>query len=135
MAALTIGLAARRAPPRSERGSVLLIVAVMGLLAMGLWMLAWRATHDAIRLERVTVQRALRAASAQQALAAGLELLRTGRPPFDDYMCLATITSGAHEYVCALTYTSQGSADDWSVQARLATESEQNNLPPLPGSF
>jgi hypothetical protein len=128
-------MAALRSLPRAERGQVLLIVAVLGLLAMALWMLAWRATHDAIRLERVATRRGIRAASVQPALAEGLDLLRTGRPPIDGYACIANITSGAGDYACTVTYSSQGSPDDWSVEARLATETEQGNLPPMPSSF
>jgi len=124
-----------RASRRRESGQVLLIVAVLGLLAMGIWLLAWRATHDAIRLERIAVQRHFRADTAQLALARGLALLRTGRPPLDDYSCQTTIASDLGEHTCAVTYTSQGSQDDWSVAARLATESEQANLPPMPSSF
>ena len=120
---------------RGERGQILLVVTVLGLLATGLWMLTWRATHDAIRLERVAVRRATRAESVQPALAQGLALLRTGRPPLDPYACLTTIAGGAVEYDCTVTYASQGSPDDWSVQARLATESEQGTLPPMPASF
>jgi hypothetical protein len=126
---------ASRAPHRGERGQVLLIAAVLGLLAMGLWMLAWRSTHDAIRLERIAVQRHLRADTAQRALAQGLALLRTGRPPFDDYSCQTTIASDTGDHVCAVTYISEGSEDDWSVEARLATESEQANLPTMPSTF
>ena len=134
MAALTRSPNAA-APRRGERGQVLLIVALLGLLAMGIWLLAWRATHDAIRLERVAVQRHLRADTAQRALALGLALLRTGRPPFDDYSCQTTIASDLGDHVCAVTYISEGSEDDWSVEARLATESEQANLPTMPSSF
>ena len=53
----------------------------VGLLAMGLWMLAWRATHDAIRMERVTVQRALRAA-IELAVAGGQKALRQSSAVF-----------------------------------------------------
>jgi hypothetical protein len=114
---------------------VLLIIAVMGLLAMGLWMLAWRATHDAIRLERVTVQRDLRAGSVQQALALGLTLLQTGRPPIDPYVCVVTVTHAGEDHTCAVTYTSEGTQDDWTVEAHLATESDIANLPAMPSKF
>ena len=137
MAALDRHAAKREAPRtrRGERGQILLLVAVLGLLAMGTWVLTWRATHDAIRLERIAVWRAARAESVQPALAQGLALLRTGRPPLDPYACVTTIAGGEAEHACTVTYTSQGSQDDWSVQARLATESEQGTLPPMPASF
>ncbi len=42
---------------RGEQGYVLLFTAVIGLLAMGLWSLALRATHDTIRIERFVEHR------------------------------------------------------------------------------
>jgi hypothetical protein len=120
---------------RGERGQVLLLVTVLGLLAMGLWLLAWRSTHDAIRMERIAVQRAIRAGSAQAALAQGLDLLASGRPPTDPFVCQTTMTSGADSFACAVSYVSQGSPDEWLVRARLATDDEQAELPAMPGSF
>ena len=48
---------------RSERGFVLLYASILGLLAMGLWMLAWRGTHDTIRTEKFEVSRNVRSDS------------------------------------------------------------------------
>jgi hypothetical protein len=126
----------RRAPPRrGERGQVLLIVTALGLLAMAAWGLAWRATHDAIRTERVVVQRAQRTASVLPALAHGAAALRGGHPPSDPYECLDTIVDGTDSWDCRLLFTSQGSAETWVVSCRLATPAEAASLPALPVAF
>ena len=48
---------------RSQSGYVLLYSAVLGLLAMGMWALAWRAVHDTIRTEKFEVSRSVRSDS------------------------------------------------------------------------
>jgi hypothetical protein len=115
---------------RGERGHVLLITAVMGL-----WVTAWRATHDAIRTERFVVRRGIRAHSVQQALARGLALLQTGRPPTDPYACLVTLTHDGASWDCVVGFESQGNPNDWSVDVRLALEDEASGLPGMPASF
>jgi len=124
-----------RATRRGERGAVLLIVTVLGLLAMAVWGLAWRATHDAIRVEGFVVQRDARARSVLPALAHGIALLRLGHPPTDPYECIDTVADGAETHACTLVFTSQGSSETWRVDARLATEEEQSELPPMPATF
>jgi hypothetical protein len=122
-------------PRRGERGSVLLLVAVFGLLAMGLWGLAWRSTHDAIRVERFTVQRNARARSVLPALAHGVALLRTGHPPEDPYVCLDTVVDGAVSYPCVVSFESQADTEHWLVEARAATSEEEDDLPAMPADF
>jgi hypothetical protein len=130
-----------RLPPartrRGQRGSVLMIVAVMGVLAMGFWALALRGTHDAIRDENFVLRRQDRTESVLPALAQVVELLHSGRPPEDPYACLVTLVAGANEstWHCAVTATSQGDQDHWLLEAHLATEEEQETLPPAPVSF
>ena len=122
-------------PKRAERGQVLLVVAVMGLLAMAAWGLAWRATHDAIRVERVVVKRAARSASVLPALAHGVARLRGGHPPTDPYECIETVIDGADTWNCVLLFTSQVNSQTWEVSSRLATPQEVANLPQLPPAF
>ncbi len=124
-----------RATRRGERGQVLLIVTVLGLLAMAAWGLAWRATHDAIRTDRVMVQRALRTASVLPALAHGAAALRGGHPPSDPFECIDTLIDGTESYDCLLLFTSQINSETWQVSCRIATPSEVSSLPTLPLAF
>jgi hypothetical protein len=120
---------------RAERGSVLMIVTVMGVLAMALWGLAWRGTHDDIRLERAEVLRDTRTHSLYPALADMVDLLRSGRPPSDPYACLVTVTDATGEWTLAATFSSDGDADHWQVDCRAATETQIAELPAAPPSF
>jgi hypothetical protein len=120
---------------RGQRGSVLMIVAVMGVLAMGFWALALRGTHDAIRDEDFVLRRKHRTQSVLPALAQVVELLHSGRPPDDPYACLVNITGGNNFWPCAVTATSQGDQDHWLLEAHLATDEEQATLPAAPLSF
>ena len=122
-------------PRRHERGSVLLFTVISGLLAMGVWVLAWRATHDAIRVEKFSVGREVRRESSLEALSRGTALLRTGRPPSDPYQALVTVDGASTTYTCTVTYTSDIDQDHWIVDVRKATVEEQGSLPALPSSF
>jgi hypothetical protein len=120
---------------RGERGSVLMLVSVMGLLAMALWGLAWRGTHDDIRLERRELQAEVRTRSLYPALADMLDLLRSGRPPSDPYECLVSISDATGGWQVAASFSSDGDQDHWVVDCRAATSSQIANLPPAPPSF
>ena len=134
MASMNHERAGRRSQ-RGEGGYVILYVTILGLLAMGLWGLAWRATHDTIRTEKFEVRRAVRSEGVAAALAEGLLLLETGRPPSDPFQCVKTVANGTDSYACTLTYTSQGDQDHWEVTSRIATPDELQNLSPAPGTF
>ena len=120
---------------RGESGSALLAVAVMGLLAMGVFALAWRSTHDAIRVERFTVLVERRAASVQTAVAQGVDLLQTGLPPTDPYLCVATIVQADQTYACTVMFSQAAPTGPWSIESWPATVDEQATLPALPVSF
>jgi hypothetical protein len=120
---------------RREQGSVLMIVTVMGLLSMAFFGLAWRGTHDDIRLERRERLCDTRTRSLYPALADMLDLLRSGRPPTDPYECLVTIVDGADEWQIAATFSSDGDQDHWHVDCRLATSEQLAGLPAAPTSF
>ncbi|GJM22072.1 MAG: hypothetical protein DHS20C15_19870 [Planctomycetota bacterium] len=123
-----------RARP-SEQGAALVLVTVMGFLALAIFVRAWRGTHDAIRTESYVVARALRDESVGEALAAGIHLLETGRPPSDPYSAVLTVSATQGDVDCTLTWTSAGDLDTWDVSARLATAIESFNLEELPSSF
>ena len=120
---------------RRERGSVLMIVTVMGVLSMALFGLAWRGTHDDIRLERRERLCETRARSLYPALADMLDLLRSGRPPIDPYECIVSISDGADEWQVVATFSSDGDQDHWNVDCRAATSEQFAELPAAPLSF
>ncbi len=113
---------------------MLLYTAVLGLLAMGIWLLAWRGTHDAIRTERFTVARTIRSESVLQAAALGIDLLRTGRPPSDPYECQVTVTGVTQSYDCAVVFATAGDQDTWDVQSWVMDDDDPA-LPAMPTSF
>ena len=120
---------------RREAGHTLTVVAVMVVLAMAVWMLAWRATHDAIRIERFAVLRETRGHRVAEAAARFAAVLRTGRPPEDPYACKVTTDWQGEAKACVVEASSEGDADHWQVAARMATELESSTLDELPPSF
>lgn len=129
-------MAAVNASRRGERGHVLLVVAVMGLLAMALWGQAWRATHDGMRLERFERLRDERTRGLEPALERMVDLLRSGRPPADPYECLVTVSEGPTEFwQVKATFASGVDDDHWTVDCRFATPGEAAGLPAAPASF
>lgn len=117
---------------RGERGFALVFSALVGILSMGIWVLSYRATLDAVRVERFHLVRERRAASVTRALAEGVSLLRTGRPPSDPYACVVTTDAG---FDCRVTYTSLVGDTVWDVDAELATPTDIATLPTMPASF
>ena len=114
----------------------LVLMSLIGFLAMAIWMLAWRATHDTIRVERVSVQRELRARSTLKALALAADLLRTGIPPESPYECLFAVDDEDDEELFITTrFTRDGSNFDWEITAMDSTSAEVINLPLAPLSF
>lgn len=120
---------------RSERGSALVIVTVIGLLSLGLFGLAWRGTHDAIRVESFERRRAERDESILVALADGVSLLESGRPPSDPFSALMAITGELGDYDCTVTWSSAGDLDTWDVSVAESTEAELLLLDPAPARF
>jgi hypothetical protein len=125
-----------RQATRGERGHVLLVVAVLGMLCMALWGQAWRSTHDAIRVERFERLRDERTRALEPALERMVDLLRTGRPPSDPFDCLVLVTEDVTTFWnVRATFASEGDADHWSVDCRLATADDLATLPGAPTTF
>ena len=118
-----------------ERGSVLVATAIIAMLAMAVWAIAFRATLDSIRVERFFVNRHERDSSVTRALAAATGLLQTGHPPTDPYSCIVTVVDGEVTYDCTVSYTKVGNPDTWFIESRPSTESELATLPPAPSTF
>ena len=119
-------------PTRRERGHLLVWVAVFGILSMGYWAIAFRATRDCIRAERATLLRQTRDQGVAKALAAAVALLRTGTPSESPYECVVTPNGGP---ACTATYASTDNEDEWTVEVRPATSAEIEDLPAAPTTF
>ncbi|MCB9899551.1 MAG: hypothetical protein H6825_16210 [Planctomycetes bacterium] len=120
---------------RGERGSAVMLVAVLGFLTMALWMTAWRATHDGIRGEAFAVQREQRGAVVSEAAARCAALLRTGEPPRNRFGCLVEVEVDGERQTCCVTFTRTDDPDVWDLDAHPADERELKTLGPMPISF
>ena len=72
-----------RAARRAERGHALLLVALVSSFVLGLFVVAWRSTHDAIEVEAYQEDRVFRDDVITESVGLAIQLLRTGRPPTD----------------------------------------------------
>jgi hypothetical protein len=117
-----------------ERGLALVLTAVLGIIAMALWILTYRTTMDGIRAETRVIDREARDTTVTRALAAALALLRTGPPSATDVSYLFTVVNGAETTICTVTYTNTG-GDAWDVDARIATEDDIDTFDDAPPDF
>jgi hypothetical protein len=117
--------------PRRQ-GYTLLIVLGFVILFTALLGLAYQQLQSAVLVETVNEQESIRDQGSVQAVAYGLELLETGTPPSDPYVCGVTIqtTAGAKSYV--VTFTSNGTSG-WIVQA--APQQLGQSPDPMPSAF
>lgn len=121
--------------PRGQRGSALVLVAVLGFLTMALWATAYRATHDSIRAEAFAVRRQQVGQEAAEALARALELLRTGEPPGDAPQYIVELTTDGETRAYLVSYELSRGRTQYQVESRPATERERSGLPALPVRF
>jgi len=113
------------------------MAAVISLLALAIWALAFRSTMDLIRTEKQMMLREERDTSVTRALAAGIALLHTGPPPTfpSPYQCLFIVTGGEEDVVCTVSYTESSPPGTWTVASVLASEADQAALLEAPASF
>ncbi len=120
----------------NERGSALILTAVISLLIMSIWALAYRSTSDLIRVEKQTTLRSDRDTTVTTALAAAVALLHTGPPtitfPDTEYQCIFIV--GPDSTKCTATYTEPVSGT-WNVECILSTDDDILNLPDAPAAF
>lgn len=122
----------RRLGRRRERGHLLVWVAVFGILSMGYWAIAFRATGDCIRAERAMLLRQTRDQGVARALAAAVALLRTGTPAESPYECVVTTDDGSKS---TATYTRTLNDGEWTVEVHPATAEDISGLPAAPTTF
>lgn len=120
---------------REERGHVMLLATILGVVAFSAWALAFLTTRDLIRTERLIRVRSERDDSVTRALAQGLRLLRTDMPPYEPYACVMKIAGEKDSYACTVTFQMEGTKRTWSVTAGRSTEEEMGTLPPAPQTF
>ncbi|MDJ0976363.1 MAG: hypothetical protein QNJ98_18015 [Planctomycetota bacterium] len=117
----------------SERGHALLVVTLISVLALTLWLVTWGSTGSLVRAEGYADRMADRDAGPLRAVAAGVDLLRTGLPPAVPYSCI--YQPGGTAAPCTLTFREGDDEDTWHVDAELATTEEQASLPETPATF
>ena len=119
--------------PRSERGHALLVVTLISTLALTLWLITWGSTGSLVRAESYAERMAARDAGPLRAVAAGVDLLRTGLPPTTPYSCI--YKPGGTAAPCTLTFREGDDKQTWHVDAELATTEEQASLSETPATF
>lgn len=117
---------------RPRRGYVLLFVLAFLLVFLGLLGVACRQTAGALRVEAVRKQQAVRDQGSVHALARGMALLETGRPPSNPYVCGLSIDTPLGVRAYKVTFTSSGN-DSWTVSVALATDGDDPT--PMPSIF
>jgi len=113
-------------------GYALLIVLGFVILFAALLGMAYQQLQSAVLIETVNEQEAQRDQGSVQALALGLQLLETGTPPSDPYVCGVTVQTATGPSSYVVTFTANGSSS-WTVQAaRLQTGQSPD---PMPSTF
>ncbi len=116
----------------SRRGYALLTVSVFLVLMLATTGVVHRHLSSTLRIERARVRTEQRDEALIHALAKALELLETGTPPSDPYVCGTTINTSQGPESITVTFTSEIGAI-WSVHARPTAPDE--NPQPMPATF
>lgn len=117
-------------------GHALILAAMLGVLAMTMWLVAYRATEDALAFAQGEEQRRLRTEILPEAIARGARLLETGVPPTSGFRCVSRHRNAAGDWVAiTLRYERLGAANRWAIRATPSTPQEKRALEPLPTWF
>ncbi len=101
-------------------------------LTLALVGITQRELATVLRIKRAQTQVELRDEGSVHALAQALQLLETGLPPSDPYLCATDVETSLGTRSYRVTYTSLV-ADQWTVQAEPTPEDE--SPPPMPATF
>jgi hypothetical protein len=121
-----------RAPARA--GYSLTLALVFVVLMLGVIALASRRIGTALRVAAARSQKLARDEGALQAAAKALDLLETGNPPSDPFVCqvvVAGATDGV-ERTITVTFASEG-PDLWAITAAPAQPGDEAT--PMPAKF
>jgi hypothetical protein len=110
----------------------LALVLIYTTLILSIWSVANRQTVDLVRLKERLWQREMENQEVRcrrLALAYGLALLETGRPPSDPYECEAVVQTPSGSLAFVVRFESVGGQSKWQVSARLKEGTDPSNLP------
>ncbi|GJM22990.1 MAG: hypothetical protein DHS20C15_29050 [Planctomycetota bacterium] len=111
-----------------EQGSFVVLVSVIGLLSMAFWMSAYRATHDALRMESQLQRAARHAAFVDEGLRLASSALEHAEPPRDHFRCLWFVKSDLESGWLTAIYE-RVRHHTWSVMVAPASERDLRKLP------
>src|SRR3954467_1526434 len=97
-----------------------------------MWALAFRTSASALRVEEARSHRDARSTWTAPAMAAGLRLLETGRPPLDTYTCKLPLTQDSQTKYFLLAFDKIGPTR-WTINVE-PTDSEDPS-PDAPATF
>ena len=109
-----------------------MLVVFFNLLFLALLGVAWRETASALRVQSVRDVQARCDQGTIPALAMAIELLETGSPPSDPYVCVASIDTADGLRDFTVTFTGEGE-NQWAIHAAATASGE--NPSPMPETF
>jgi len=105
---------------------------VFVVLAMLLWAAVYSQMASSLRVEKACQLRLDQARGPIRAMAWGLSLLETGKPPWNPYSCKVNVDEQSElQYVITFTKIEE---NKYKIEVRPATESD-SLLPPPPSNF
>lgn len=115
-----------------RRGYALMLVMFFNLLFLSLLGVAWRGAGSALRLQAVRQVQNRRDQGVIPALAQAMQLLETGTPPSDPYVCGVALNTSEGARSFTVTFTSEGE-NLWAVRGA-PTASGESPIP-MPETF
>ncbi|MFV2069235.1 MAG: hypothetical protein ACC645_19900 [Pirellulales bacterium] len=116
----------------ARRGCALMTVSVFLVLMLAMTGVVHRHLSSTLRIAQARVQTEQRDEALIHALAKALELIETGTPPSDPYVCGTTIDTSQGLESITVTYGNE-IGGIWSVHA--APTGPDENPQPMPASF
>ena len=123
---------AHRNKRSARRGYALMTVSVFLVLMLALTSVVHRHLSSTLRIEKARVQAQRRDEALIHALARALDLLETGLPPSDPYVCATTIDTSQGPESITVTYANE-IGEIWGVHA--APTSPDEIPEPMPETF
>lgn len=109
-----------------------MLVLVFVLLMLSLFGVAYRQTASALRIAEVQMLQRYRDEGSMPAVARGLQLLESGLPPTDPFVCGIQVNTSVGSRSYALVFSSTAK-NEWRVAS--VPVNSIALLPPIPSSF
>ena len=122
----------RRTPKPPRHGYALMLVLMFIIVYLVILGIAYRGIASALRVATAHAQRIDRDEGSIPALACGLELLESGQPPSDPYVCGVLVTTSHGPQSFTLTFNQVDNAT-WNVTAGPTVAG--SNPPVVPSTF